>query len=293
MTYWWRRHRNWLTPALLLAPGLLLFLVVIIWSSLETFWISFFDWDGMGAKTWIGLANYSELRDDPQFYVSLKNNFIWLIMFLLAPPAGLAIAFLVNQKISGMRLMKSLFFMPLVLSTVTVGVIFTWFYDPTFGLLAILFRIFGAEAPALLSDENLVTFAVVGAALWPQIAFCMVLFLAGLNNLDEELIGAGRVDGARGFNMLWHVVLPQLTQVAFIAVAITIVGALRSFDAISVMTAGGPFGSSSTLAYQMYEQSLFSYRFGYGAAIATVLFLIMAVFIAWYLRGLIRAEKGA
>lgn len=293
MTHWWRRHRNWLTPALLLAPGLLLFLVVIIWSSLETFWISFFDWDGMGAKTWIGLANYSELLDDPQFYVSLKNNFIWLIMFLLAPPAGLAIAFLVNQKIAGMRLMKSLFFMPLVLATVTVGVIFTWFYDPTFGLLAILFRVFGAEAPALLSDENLVTFAVVGAALWPQIAFCMVLFLAGLNNLDEELIGAGRVDGARGFNMLWHVVLPQLTQVAFIAVAITIVGALRSFDAISVMTAGGPFGSSTTLAYQMYEQSLFSYRFGYGAAIATILFLIMAVFIAWYLRGLIRAEKGA
>lgn len=293
MTYWWRRHRNWLTPALLLAPGLLLFLVVIIWSSLETFWISFFDWDGMGAKTWIGLANYSELLDDPQFYVSLKNNLIWLLMFLLAPPAGLAIAFLVNQKIAGMRLMKSLFFMPLVLATVTVGVIFTWFYDPTFGLLAILFRVFGAEAPALLSDENLVTFAVVGAALWPQIAFCMVLFLAGLNNLDEELIGAGRVDGARGFNMLWHVVLPQLTQVAFIAVAITIVGALRSFDAISVMTAGGPFGSSTTLAYQMYEQSLFSYRFGYGAAIATILFLIMAVFIAWYLRGLIRAEKGA
>lgn len=293
MTYWWRRHRNWLTPALLLAPGLLLFLVVIIWSSLETFWISFFDWDGMGPKTWIGLANYGELLDDPQFYVSLKNNLIWLLMFLLAPPAGLAIAFLVNQKIAGMRLMKSLFFMPLVLATVTVGVIFTWFYDPTFGLLAILFRAFDAEAPALLSDENLVTFAVVGAALWPQVAFCMVLFLAGLNNLDEELIGAGRVDGARGFAMLWHVVLPQLTQVAFIAVAITIVGALRSFDAISVMTAGGPFGSSTTLAYQMYEQSLFSYRFGYGAAIATILFLIMAVFIAWYLRGLLRAEKGA
>lgn len=293
MTIWWRRHRNWLTPALLLAPGLLLFLVVIIWSSLETFWISFFDWDGMGVKTWVGLANYRELLDDPQFYVSLKNNLIWLLMFLVAPPAGLAIAFLVNQKIAGMRVMKSLFFMPLVLATVTVGVIFTWFYDPTFGLLALLFRAFGAEAPALLSDEHLVTFAVVASALWPQIAFCMVLFLAGLNNLDEELIGAGRVDGARGLAMLWHVVLPQLTQVAFIAVAITIVGALRSFDAISVMTAGGPFGSSTTLAYQMYEQSLFSYRFGYGAAIATILFLIMAVFIAWYLRGLIRAEKGA
>lgn len=293
MKIWWRRHRNWLTPALLLTPGLALFLIIIIASSLETFWISFFEWDGMGPKTWVGLANYVELFDDPQFYTSLKNNVIWLVMFLLAPPAGLAIALLVNQKIRGMRFFKSMFFMPLVLAAVTVGVIFNWFYDPTFGLLAIIYNAFGAEPPALLSDENLVTFAVIGAALWPQIAFCMVLFLAGLNNLDEELIGAGRVDGARGWNMLRHVVLPQLTQVAFIAVAITLVGALRSFDLISVMTAGGPFGSSTVLAYQMYEQSIFSYRFGYGAAIATVLFLIMAVFIAWYLRGLIKAEKGA
>jgi multiple sugar transport system permease protein len=291
MSLWWRSHRNWLTPALLLAPGLILFFIVIIASSIETFWISFFDWDGMGEKTWIGLGNYRELLEDPQFYVSLKNNTIWLIMFLLAPPAGLAIALLVNQKIAGMRFIKSLFFMPLVLATVTVGVIFGWFYDPTFGLLAIIYQAFGAEAPALLSDENLVTFAVVGAALWPQIAFCMVLFLAGLNNLDEELIGAGRVDGAKGWPMLRHIVLPQLSQVAFIAVAITIVGALRSFDAISVMTAGGPFGSSMVLAYQMYDQSIFSYRFGYGAAIATVLFLIMSVFIAWYLRGLIKSEK--
>lgn len=292
MTIWWRRHRSWLTPALLLAPGLILFLVIIVASSIETFWISFFEWDGIGPKTWIGLGNYVELLDDPQFYTSLKNNVIWLLMFLAAPPAGLAIALLVNQKIAGMRLAKSLFFMPLVLAAVTVGVIFNWFYDPTFGLLAIIYNAIGATAPALLSDEHLVTFAVIIAALWPQIAFCLVLFLAGLNNLDEELIGAGRVDGARGWKMLRHVVLPQLTQVAFIAVAITLVGALRSFDLISVMTAGGPFGSSTVLAYQMYEQSIFSYRFGYGAAIATVLFLIMAVFIAWYLRGLIKAEKG-
>lgn len=292
MTFWWRRHRSWLTPALLLAPGLILFLVIIVASSIETFWISFFEWDGIGPKTWIGLGNYVELLDDPQFYTSLKNNVIWLLMFLAAPPAGLAIALLVNQKIAGMRLAKSLFFMPLVLAAVTVGVIFNWFYDPTFGLLAIIYNALGATAPALLSDEHLVTFAVIIAALWPQIAFCLVLFLAGLNNLDEELIGAGRVDGACGWNMLRHVVLPQLTQVAFIAVAITLVGALRSFDLISVMTAGGPFGSSTVLAYQMYEQSIFSYRFGYGAAIATVLFLIMAVFIAWYLRGLIKAEKG-
>jgi multiple sugar transport system permease protein len=135
---------------------------------------------------------------------------------------------------------------------------------------------------------------VAFAALWPQVAFCMVLYLAGLNSLSDDLIGAGRVDGARGWDMLFHVVLPQLTQVTFIAIAITAIGALRSFDMVSVMTQGGPFGSSSVLAYQMYEQSIFSYRFGYGAAIASVLFAIMLVFIVWYLSRIMRAEdRGA
>lgn len=280
-----------MAPTLFILPGALLFGIVIILASIQTIWVSFFDWDGVGEMQWVGLGNYIQLFDDPQFYVSLKNNLIWLGMFMLAPPLGLALALLLNQPIRGMRIMKSLFFVPLVLASVTVGVVFTWVYDPSFGLLSLVFGYFGGTAPALLSDEHFVTFAVVGAALWPQIAFCLVLFLAGLNNLSEDLIGAGRIDGARGFPMLWHVVLPQLREVSFIALAVTVIGALRSFDMIAVMTSGGPFGSSTVLAYQMYEQSIFSYRFGYGAAIATVLFVIMAVFIAWYLRALLKPEQ--
>ena len=292
MPRFWRRNRHWLTPALFLLPGLILFSLVIVAASVETVWISLHDWDGIGAKTWVGLANYVELADDPQFYVSLKNNIIWLLIFMLAPPIGLALALIVNQQISGMRILKSLFFVPLVLATVTVGVVFGWVYDPTYGLLQLIFGLFGVTAPALLSDETFATFAVAAAALWPQIAFCMVLFLAGLNNLNEDLIGAGRVDGARGWRMLRHVVLPQLSQVGFIAIAVTVIGALRSFDMVAVMTTGGAYGSSTVLAYQMYEESIFSYRFGYGAAIATVLFAIMISFIAWYLRGLIKAERS-
>ncbi len=280
-----------MAPTFFILPGGLLFGIVIIMASIQTIWVSFFDWDGVGAMQWVGLSNYTQLFEDHQFYLSLKNNLIWLGMFMLAPPLGLALALLLNQPIKGMRIMKSLFFVPLVLASVTVGVVFTWVYDPSFGLLSLIFSYFGATAPALLSDEHFVTFAVVGAALWPQIAFCLVLFLAGLNNLSEDLIGAGRVDGARGLPMLWHVVLPQLREVSFIALAVTVIGALRSFDMVAVMTSGGPFGSSTVLAYQMYEQSIFSYRFGYGAAIATVLFVIMALFIVWYLRTLLKPEQ--
>jgi multiple sugar transport system permease protein len=294
MPNFWRQHRGWIAPTLFIMPAVVLFGIVIVASSVQSLWISLHDWDGMSPMHWVGLGNYQELFRDPQFFTSLKNNCIWLVVFMLAPPLGLGIALLVNQQIRGMRLVKSLFFIPLVLASVAVGVVFTWVYTPGFGLLALVFSAFGATAPALLSDENLVTFAVVVAALWPQVAFCMVLYLAGLNSLSDDLIGAGQVDGARGLNMLFHVVLPQLTQVTFIAIAITAIGALRSFDMVSVMTQGGPFGSSSVLAYQMYEQSIFSYRFGYGAAIASVLFAIMLVFIVWYLSRIMRAEdRGA
>mgnify|MGYP000160843565 CR=1 FL=1 len=179
-------------------------------------------------------------------------------------------------------------------AVVFVGVVFGWVYDPTFGLLSLAAQALGFGPVSILSSENLVTFAVVIAALWPQVAFCMVLFLAGLNNLSEDQIGAGRVDGAKGWPMLRHVVLPQLSQVGFIALAVSVIGALRSFDMVAVMTSGGPYGSSTVLAYQMYEQAIFSYRFGYGAAIATVLFAVMLVFIVWYVRGILRAdERGA
>jgi multiple sugar transport system permease protein len=291
MTFW-RRHRAWLYPALFLFPGVVVFGTIIVASAFESLWVSLHSWDGMGPMSWVGLDNFRELLDDPQFYTSLKNNLIWLLMFLLAPALGLAIALAANQTLRGMRLVKSLFFVPLVLAPAAVGVIFVWFYDPSFGLLAKLYGLAGATPPALLSDERLVTFAVVAAALWPQVAFCMILFLAGLGNIDESVLSAARVDGARGWRLLVHIVLPQLSQVNFLAVAVSVIGALRSFDIIAVMTQGGPFGSSATLAYQMYEQSIFSYRFGYGAAIATVLFGGVAVFIAWYLHRLLRDERA-
>lgn len=290
MSSLWRRHRKWLTPALLIAPAVVLFGAVVIASSAQSIWISLHEWDGFGPMRWLGLANYEELFRDPQFYVSLKNNVIWLVLSMVSIPLGLGIALLVNQKIRGMNIVKSLFFIPLVLATVAVGVVFTWVYTPRFGLLSLVFSAFGGEAPAVLSDPNLVTYAIVGAWLWSHTALCVTLYLAGLSGLNEDLIGAGRVDGARGWNMLRFVVLPQLSQMTFIAIALTAIGALRSFDMISVMTSGGPFGSSSVLAFQMFEQSMFSYRFGYGASIATILLVIMLFFIIWYLSQVLRSE---
>ena len=287
----WREHQSWLTPVLLLFLPVLLFGTVIVASAVQSVWISFFEWDGTGPKTWVGLGNYRELLLDTQFLVSLKNNVIWLLMFLLAPIIGLALALFLNQKIPEMRIIKVVFFVPLVLAHVIIGVVFAWFYDPTFGLLALLTKAMGFTPIAILSNEHFVTFGIIVAALWAQVAFCLVLFLAGLSQIDHELVAAGRLDGAKGWRLFRYVVLPQLHSVTFVAAIITVIMSLRNFDMISVMTQGGPYGRSTVLSYQMYDATIFSYRAGYGAAIATVLFAIMSIYIGWFLWHTLSAEK--
>lgn len=281
----WKRNRLAIAPWLFLAPAAVMFVLYVIAPIFQSILYSFYEWDGLSPPAWVGIANYVELLDDDQFYVSLKNNLIWLVLYMLAVPAGLAIALFLNQTVTGIRLYKSLFFFPFVISQVVVGLVFSWFYDPTYGLLNAFLAWFGLGPIAVLADERFVTYGIIAAGLWPQIAYCMILYLTGLNNVSPEQIEAGRLDNARGWRMLWYIVLPQLRPATFIAVVVTVIGALRSFDLIAIMTQGGPYGSSNVLAYYMFETALseYGYRMGYGSAIATVLFLIMMVYIAFFL----------
>ncbi|REG81825.1 carbohydrate ABC transporter permease [Marinomonas pollencensis] len=285
------RQQQWM-PFLFLTPAVILFSVYVIFPIIQSIWLSFFEWDGLGEKTFVGFSNYFELFTDDQFWTALVNNIYWLIFFMLAPPIGLLLALFLNQKVMGIRFVKAMFFFPFVISQVVVGLVFSWFYDPSFGLFNKVLGLFGAEPIAVLSDENWVTFGIIVAGLWPQIAYCMILYLTGLNNLSPDQIEAARLDGAHGWKMLRHVILPQLKPATFIAIVVTVIGALRSFDLVATMTSGGPFGSSSVLAYFMYEQSIFNYRAGYGAAIATILFLIMDVYIAYFLWRMLKSEKA-
>jgi len=164
--------------------------------------------------------------------------------------------------------------------------IWGWFYcDMKTNIVGNLTRVCTKEPPSILGDEDFATYGVIAAGLWPQIAYCMILYLTGLNNISSDQIEAGRLDGAKGFKMLRHVILPQLKPATFIAIVVTVIGALRSFDMIATMTQGGPYGSTNVLAYYMYDQAVGEGvgRYGYGSAIATVLFLIMLVYISYFL----------
>lgn len=290
----WKNNQQKLAPWLFLAPGMLMFIIYVLVPIFESIWISFHDWDGMGQKVWIGLGNYAELLQDESFYTSLKNNILWLFLYLLSIPAGLLVALFLNQTVRGIRLYKSLFFFPFVISQVVVGLIFTWFYAPDFGPFSKLLGWLTGQDVAILADERYVTYGIIAAGLWPQTAYCMILYLTGLNNINAEQVEAARMDGAKGIKLLWYVVLPQLAPATFIAMVVTVIGSLRSFDLVSIMTAGGPYGSSQVLSYFMYEQALseYGFRMGYGAAIAVVLFLIMMVFISLFIVRMLVQERN-
>ena len=294
---WYKRNEIAVTPWLFLIPGILFFAVYVISPIFQSVWISFHAWDGLGEKEWVGLANYERLLGgDRKFETSFWNNIKWLVLYLLAIPMGLFIALFLNQTVFGIRVYKSLFFFPFVISQVVVGLVFSWFYLPNSGLFDQIVGLVGIDiSGGVLGNPNTATYGIIAAGLWPQTAYCMILYLTGLNAVDPEQVEAARLDGAKGHKMLWYVILPQLKPATFIAFVVTIIGALRSFDFIAVMTNGGPFGSTRVLSFYMFEESLseFGFRMGYGASIAVVLFFIMLGFIAYFLYSMWRDEQEA
>ena len=314
-TAYYKRNRIRLAPWMFVSIGLIFFAIYVIIPIFQSFSYSFTRWDGLrdvnGVWTgeWVGLRNYRALLEDPNFYTSLWNNLLWLVLFMLAIPIGLGIALFLNQTVTGIRIYKSLFFFPFVISQVVVGLIFAWAYNPEFGLVGEIWGWFFCEEttnilgnpttvcsvdpPNILGDPDVATYGIIAAGLWPQIAYCMILYLTGLNNVSPDQIEAGRLDGAKGWKMLRHVILPQLAPATFLAVVVTVIGALRSFDMIATMTQGGPFGSTNVLAYYMYDQAVGEGvgRYGYGSAIAVVLFAIMLVYISYFLWKMYRDER--
>lgn len=285
------RHGARWVPWLMLAPALLLFGAFVLLPILASIRLSFFAADGLSPARFVGLANYRELWQDPVFWTALRNNLWWLLGYLCAPPAGLLLALFLNQQFPGMRLIKTLFFLPFVLSQVVVALVFSWFYDPEFGLLNRLLDLLHLGHVAALGNENWVTLAIIVAGLWPQVAYCMMLYLTGLNHINHEQIEAGRLDGYQGFGLFRHLVWPQLRPASMVVLIITVIGALRSFDLVAMMSGGGPFNSSNVLGFYMVEQGISGYRLGYGAAIATVLLLLMDGFSAAFLYQWLRQDE--
>jgi multiple sugar transport system permease protein len=280
-----------LVPYLFLVPALILYLIWIIGPTFYTMYLSLTDWDGISSPNFIAFANYVRLfTKDRNFTESLGNNLRWLLVFITIPTSlGLLMALVFNQEMKGGRFYKVSFYMPLVLSLPVIGLIWSWVYNPRLGLINNFLTLIGvADPPGWLGDRSLAIWCVIAAAVWRQVGYVMVLYLAGLKNIDPTLIDAARVDGANRGNLFRYVVLPLLAPVTTIIIVISIIDSLRSFDLISIMTRGGQ--STQVLANFMYIEAFNNYRMGYGGAIAVILFLISLVFIGFYLSRVIKDE---
>ena len=293
------KHKiNW-TPYFFLIGPLIIYLVWIIAPMFYTFYLSLTDWDGISKElSFIGLENFETLFNSlgktipSAFEYSLINNLRWLIVFITVPVAiGLFLAMLLNRDIRGDRVFKVGIFLPQVLSFAVVALIWSWVYHPADGLInSFLISIGVEDPPGWLADKDLAIWAIIIAASWRQIGYIMILYVAGLKNIDPTLLDASKVDGANGWETFRFVIFPLLAPITTIVVIISVIDSLRAFDLVQIMTRGGPANSSSVLANLMYIQAFNNYQMGLGAATAVVLFAISFVFIVFYLWRVMRDE---
>lgn len=280
-------------PWLFLAVPLVLYAIWVIGPTIYTVYLSFTEWDVISEAQFVGFDNYTKLFNDPVFYTSLINNIKWLAIFLAIPfTLGLFLALLLSQKIRGAKFFKASIYSPMILAPVVIGLIWSWIYQPRGGLLNNTLTFVGLDflTRGWLSDPNTALYAVIAAAVWRHTGYVMLLFLSGLTAISPTVIEASRIDGASPWQRFRYIIMPLLKPTTVIVLVITMIQSLRAFDFVSMMTRGGPFNSTNVLAYHMYSQAFKNYNMGYGAAIAVILFLIMFVFIAFYLRQIRKGE---
>lgn len=275
----------------LLAPALIVFGVFVVWPLLDSFRYSVTNWNGFDPNyQFVGLDNFARIFRDPEFLNAIINTAIWIVAALVVPVLlGLALALLLNTGLRGSNILKSIFYLPICLAAVIVGQIWIWIYQPDWGLLnTAIETVTGMRRFnfAWLAEPSTALGSVIVAWSWQQTGLAMVIFLAGLTAIPRDLLEAAEIDGVKRWKQTLHIVLPMLRPATVVVVALSVINALKGFDILYIMTGGGPFRSSNTLAFFMYEESFKKYRMGYGSAISVVLFLIALSVIFIYFRQL-------
>ncbi len=277
-----------LIPYLFVLPAFLIFALFVLLPILDTVRLSFFDWTGFSAPNFAGLANYIELWTDRLFITGLGNN-LRFILFYTVFPIGLALvltAVMTRRRIRGMSLFRAGYFIPYVMPMVVVGVVWRWIYNPAFGPLNQALGAIGLDALARpwLGDFDAALPAVGLIATWVQYGFCMVLFIAGVQKIDESLYDAAQVDGASAMQQLRHITIPGIRTEISVALVTTFIAALRIFDLVFVTTRGGPGDQTMVTSLWLYRNAFQINRVGYAATIAVAQSVLILAISAVLLR---------
>ena len=272
-----------LVYALFLALPVGLFCLFYIYPVLETFVLAFQRWDGLSPRRVdVGLGNFMALLRDGRFHHSLLNNLRWLVYYVLAPTGlGLALALLANSLLFGRGLAKFVYFLPYTLPPVAVAAIWRWLYEPSAGLITrVLDEIgLGFLAQNWIGDPAIVTYSLMVSAAWWSVGFSFIVFFAGLQNLPRECLEAARIDGASSWQTFTKVTFPLLRPSTAVALGMSSVDAMRLFDIVWAMTAGGPAYASDVLATQMFDVAFGRLKMGEASAIAVCMLFVSAAVI--------------
>jgi multiple sugar transport system permease protein len=268
-----------------LAVPALVEVALVFWPALNSFYLSLTKWNGLGVAQPVGLDNYHELFSDGVFRGALQNNVIWAVGFGgLSVLGGLALALALNRPRRGVGLYRSAIYLPMVFSLAVTGLFWRVQYQPDGSVNTLLGAVgLSGWERQWLADPHTALYAVLVAAVWRQVGYVMVLYLAGLKGTDPTLDDAAATDGASAWQRFRFVIWPQLRGVNTVVFAVTVIDSLRTFDIVWAMTQGGPYHSSELLSTYMFQQGFTFLNLGYASAIAVVIFALALVFIITYL----------
>ncbi len=288
------RHRPG-TPYLLILPAAAVFAFYITWPLIHTCVLSAYAWSALNpVRVFKGWENYVELWHDPVLRTALANNGWWIVLSLVMQlPLAMLLAVGIGSSMRRHRILRTLFFSPLVVPAVAVGLIWSLFFDPNFGALNVALEAVGLEQYALawLGDKQWATLCIIVVSSWRYTGFHMMILLAGLQSIPEDIYEAAVIDGSSPWQTFWAITMPLMKRVVLVDALLITVGSVKIFDLIWVMTKGGPNHASEVLATYMYVSSFPDDRMGYGAAIATIMLALTLIATVVYLR-LTRVEEA-
>lgn len=275
-----RKGRKVLTAYLFILPVVVGFLLFRIYPAVLALAMSFFEWNPLVAeRPFVGIQNYVAQASDPVFWTALRNTFL-VIVLLVPVGAALALGFalLLSGRLPLTELFKTIYFMPVVTSLVAVSMVWQWLLQPQFGLLNIVLKMVGIPGLGWLDDPNTALISVVIVLLWVNVGYFMIIYIAGIKQIPREYYEAALIDGASGFQRLWHLTLPLLKSTILFVLVIGTINSSQVFTPVFVMTQGGPINSTRVLVLHIYERAFKVLNFGEASAAAMVLFVMVLSF---------------
>lgn len=266
--------------ALLIGPNLLLLILFTYRPLVDNIRISFFNWNiSSPTMTFVGLQNYIDWFQAPDTGRVVFNTVVFTFFAVVGSMVlGLALALLLDQKLFGRAAVRSIVFAPYVIAGAAIGVAFQFVFDPNYGLIQYFLGLIGVDVPNFYQQQNWALFMITVTYVWKNVGYVFVIYLAALQGRRRDLDEASEIDGTPAVRHFFRVVLPQLRGTTFFLLITVLLNSFQVFDIINAMTGGGPFGyGTSTMVFQVYQETFINNRAGYGAAVATIMFLVVLV----------------